>query len=496
MMFRLQKYMKKNDIFLLSTLSGIYLLQAFSAFQSTSSRNLHLSDRWPNTCTKNTKLYEDNKNDVFGANELTNHTISESVRGGESSHSNSFSNLLNKSPNSLVTVSDIDKIMSRNRAADKFSGNIFNSLRNQPFDAIEYTKDTVAFPQPSVLIAVDIQRGTSIAGSLIGLVIGTTILPNLWLIGAIFGAVYGYDITKEIPSDGLSIFPSFLVSFGKKIANLLLQLNDYCKSIWFLYKTGQLSYEYYKTYENLDSKFAIQTKVDAWNMMFAEGKKKFDVWEQDNEIGRKVLAGLRTAWLVDEQSRMRTNGRSRYRLVQIAYDGKNCIGQFLQKSFSWCKSWFLPGTAKKFLKGLQSVVKDEGSIIARLGSVAVILITVNICGAIFSISSSFCMIMCSIVAFVWPSWASDLISRLNEVGTEIQLKGQRRNNRKPSRTSSFDLFAYIQEQCEKQNNRPNGNKRNYSSYKKRGRTSKIKRKSSRLSSSPFFGSIRRSKKRR
>ena len=42
--------------------------------------------------------------------------------------------------------------------------------------------------------------------------------------------------------------------------------------------------------------------MDAWNARFVEGKKNFDKWERENEIGRKVLAGLRTVWMVEENS--------------------------------------------------------------------------------------------------------------------------------------------------------------------------------------------------
>ena len=69
-----------------------------------------------------------------------------------------------------------------------------------------------------------------------------------------------------------------------------------------MYKTGQLSYEYYKHYSALDNRFAIQQKVDSWNARFVEGKMAFDKWEKQNEVGRNVLAGLRTAWLVEELS--------------------------------------------------------------------------------------------------------------------------------------------------------------------------------------------------
>jgi hypothetical protein len=65
-----------------------------------------------------------------------------------------------------------------------------------------------------------------------------------------------------------------------------------------MYRTGQLSYEYYKIYEDMDRRWKVQEKVDAWNARFVEGKKQFDQWEKDNEIARKVLAGLRTVWYV------------------------------------------------------------------------------------------------------------------------------------------------------------------------------------------------------
>ena len=66
--------------------------------------------------------------------------------------------------------------------------------------------------------------------------------------------------------------------------------------------------------------------MDAWNARFVEGKKNFDEWERENEIGRKVLAGLRTVWMVEENSYRSQKNRiqkgfkrgkqSKYRIVQ------------------------------------------------------------------------------------------------------------------------------------------------------------------------------------
>ena len=92
-----------------------------------------------------------------------------------------------------------------------------------------------------------------------------------------------------------------IISLGRRMAKFYLSIYDATYGIWFMYKTGQLSYDYYKQYCKLDERFGIQNKMDAWNARFIQGKKNFDEWERQNEIGRRVLAGFRTAWLVEEK---------------------------------------------------------------------------------------------------------------------------------------------------------------------------------------------------
>lgn len=75
----------------------------------------------------------------------------------------------------------------------------------------------------------------------------------------------------------------------KVITKYYLLVYDFCQSIWFLYKTGQLSYDYMKRYQDIDSKYQIQEKIDAWNARFKKGKENFDQWEKENEVGRKFL---------------------------------------------------------------------------------------------------------------------------------------------------------------------------------------------------------------
>jgi hypothetical protein len=161
---------------------------------------------------------------------------------------------------------------------------------------------TVAFPQASLLSYHDLTIGSTVSAGFLGMLLATTIFPNLWLAGLLGGCYYGYEVSKDYatnpPTNSLA---KLVVGMGRRLAKFYLKVNDAIQSMWFLYKTGQLSYEYYKTYSRLDERYDITTKVDAWNARFQEGKRKFDEWERQNEIGRKVLASLRTAWLVEEK---------------------------------------------------------------------------------------------------------------------------------------------------------------------------------------------------
>ena len=426
---------------------------------------------------------------------------------------------LNKEPNDTITVADLEIFLSQTQPSFYKIPDLNNVVSSVSYTnglvstERERTKSTastkrastsshVAFPQPSILSEREIQHGTSLAGCLLGTIIGTTILPNLWLVGMVLGAFYGHEITKEVPQEGHvredpNIVAKFLISFGKQLAKAYLQLTDYGKAMWFLYKTGQLSYEYYKTYETLDRKFAIQNKVDAWNRVFVEGKQKFDAWEQENEVGRTMLAGLRTAWLVDEQSRKRAIGRSRYRVVQSAYDIKHSISRMLQKTFSSTQSLFQEGGIKTFLNGLRIDMNRERSIATRLGAVGAAIVAVNICGSIFSISPAFSNFVAIVAAVIWPSWATDLVSRTQEVGIEIKSRGHRDDDSlSGSSIQFFDPLKFIRRRCEEQRSdnfrKSKSSKQNY----RRRKSFSSKRKKGKVSSSSFFDFIQRPKRKR
>jgi hypothetical protein len=146
----------------------------------------------------------------------------------------------------------------------------------------------VAFPQPSLLNAQELRWGTSIAATGLGLFVGTSVSPNLWLLGTVLGGLFGWETSRGVSTTtvvsstsgtsvvvdlppGANTVSRVLLQLGRRLALLYLSAYDAVKTIFFMYKTGQLSYAYYKQYESLDQKFEIQNKIDAWNSRFAEG---------------------------------------------------------------------------------------------------------------------------------------------------------------------------------------------------------------------------------
>jgi hypothetical protein len=149
----------------------------------------------------------------------------------------------------------------------------------------------VALPQPSVLGYKDLKWGTAASAGFLGMLVGLSILPNLWFMGTLAGFLYGWDVGKKIPDGSPSnALNNLIVTLGRNLAKGFLAVYDAANAIFFMYKTGELSYAYYKRFSVLDDKFKINSKIDAWNARFAEGKVSFDAWERENEIGRKALA--------------------------------------------------------------------------------------------------------------------------------------------------------------------------------------------------------------
>lgn len=258
-----------------------------------------------------------------------------------------------KKPTDVLTVADLERILK----AQQTSRNLGNP-----------SKDKTAFPQPSALEPATLQWGTTVAGGLFGTVLAASALPNLWLAGCVAGSVYGYGVDQHNTTSATTTtaIAKLCKCGGRSLARFYLKLYDAIQTVWFLFKTGQLSYDYYQRYQSLDQRFGIQRKMDAWNARFVQGKRNFDAWERENEIGRKVLATLRTAWLVEEK-----RGRRRSR-----------IGQWLRQ--------------------------QPSAVLTALGSAAVL-------GVVWAVIPASVIVGLSLVlGYIWPTWLVDTIRRVRQ----------------------------------------------------------------------------------
>ena len=171
--------------------------------------------------------------------------------------------------------------------------------------------------------------------------------------------------------------------------------------------------------------------MDMWNARFVEGKTNFDKWEQENEIGRKVLAGLRTAWMLEENSyrnqRYRIGGRggSKYRIIQYAID-----------SFAWMKKLLLAiwdaitGGGKSELRDIIKGVKIQIAelsltiISQRMGAALAALLVVNIVGAMFAMTPSLLGFIALVAGLIWPDWVAEVYQKLKDLVEESRARGR------------------------------------------------------------------------
>ena len=383
--------------------------------------------------------------------------------------------LRNRNPNDLLTVQDLQSILSvqmRQQQSSPFPDTQSTTKSSSPQDtqssqrgmieassteeqpptsstnttkALRKARKKLAFPQPSVVSRTSIKWGSSIAASILGLFVGLSILPNLWLMGALVGGFYGYDVGRQGPqTDNQSAIGRMIVELGYRLAKAYLKVYDACNTLWFMYKTGQLSYDYYKKYAQLDERFAIQAKMDAWNARFAEGKIAFDRWEQQNEVGRKVLAGLRTMWLVEERSLQRQRSKqrrrqSKYRVVQIVYDTVFLMGRLLGKLWETATGGGSRLALREFLQGLvrwrdTNDVDETQSVGSRVGAALALCVLVNLSGALFSNSPALLSLCALAVGLAWPAWPGEAVDQLQGFWEDTRARG--RGEDPATRTSS------------------------------------------------------------
>jgi hypothetical protein len=371
-------------------------------------------------------------------------------------------------PNTPLTLNDLQRILSSNGYIRReemnimLSDSITSSTNPMKPSSDDYKTDKsqqrnikgVAMPQPTKVSNKHIRYGTMIASGFFFVLIATSIQPNLWLIGSAMGAVYGNDIaTKaEMIANGImtledgsgngvvltrpgGLYGDVSMKVGKQIATAYLKVFDVFQTFWFLYRTGQLSYEYYQTYAKLDNRYGIQRKIDAWNARFIEGKENFDKWEKENEVGRKLLAGMRTFWMVEENSykkQMKGMKKSKYKIVRYA---DNVIG--------WSKRFFRAlwgsisgggnGELREILKGMK-LGMDELSleiVSQRIGAALAALIAVNFVGAMFAVAPIFLGVAAVSSAVIFPNWLKDTIETVKDAIEEARARGRGERLNKP-----------------------------------------------------------------
>jgi hypothetical protein len=227
------------------------------------------------------------------------------------------------------------------------------------------------------------------------------------------------------------LYGELTLKCGKKIATAYLQVWDLFQGIWFMYRTGQLSYEYYRTYAALDKRFGIQNKMDAWNARFIEGKENFDRWEKENEIGRKVLAGLRTAWMVEESSykkqmyRKKGKKRSKYRLIQVVID----VTDWFKRLFRAIWSALRGGDNKELneiVKGVRVGFQELNLEVAsqRTGAAIAALVAVNLIGALFAVAPYLLGATALVSGAIRPNWMGNTAKIIKEVIEETRARGR------------------------------------------------------------------------
>ncbi len=171
--------------------------------------------------------------------------------------------------------------------------------------------------------------------------------------------------------------------------------------------------------------------MDAWNARFVEGKRNFDQWEQENEIGRKVLAGLRTVWMLEENSyksqknRIKGRRQSKYRLVQYVID----FGSWLKKFFSAVWNALTGSGSNELLdvfNGVKIQIRELNLEIVsqRMGAAIAALLAVNIVGAMFALAPSLLGVLAVLCGMVWPNWVGSAYQRIKDLVEDTRARGR------------------------------------------------------------------------
>jgi hypothetical protein len=325
----------------------------------------------------------------------------------------------------IVTVADLEEILQSKGylSIRRHDDDDDDNTQPPPTTPKQRRKKNVAFPQESVLSYKGLTIGSTTCAGMLGMMLGMTVAPNLWLLGALLGSFYGYEISKNYQhkKQPQNVLSKSIIYLGRKCAKAYLRVYDAVYGIWFMYKTGQLSYDYYKQYSKLDERFGIQEKMDAWNARFVQGKKQFDEWERQHEIGRRVLAGFRTAWLVEERRRKQT----RYRIVQYAENVRKWCRRFVSAVWD-AMTGGGSSSLREVLKGIRINISEARmqEIGPRIGASVMAIVTVSMVGSVYAIAPRLLGLLAIAMGVIWPTWAPELWDRVQLLVAEFAATGR------------------------------------------------------------------------
>lgn len=97
--------------------------------------------------------------------------------------------------------------------------------------------------------------GAAFAGSIAGMLLGWSILPNLWLLGAVAGAIACAVFSRTTGTIG-----GLCATAGIQVALVFKDVRDWWEQTVFLYKTGKLSYTYWRVFEKYDHLWGVTDK--------------------------------------------------------------------------------------------------------------------------------------------------------------------------------------------------------------------------------------------
>ncbi|CAM9467133.1 unnamed protein product [Ectocarpus sp. 13 AM-2016] len=129
--------------------------------------------------------------------------------------------------------------------------------------------------------------GAAFAGSVAGMIVGWSVLPNLWLVGGVTGALAFAALSRS----STGTVGTICSTCGIQVALMYKDVRDWWEQTVFLYKTGKLSYTYWRVFEGYDQAWGLSAK---YSETVAKVSKEALELDRQYKIRQKTLrAGKR-----------------------------------------------------------------------------------------------------------------------------------------------------------------------------------------------------------